>query len=80
MFSYARATLKPLPRLDLHYGFIIRCAGMNLFVDYMSGKRFLLSWDLVEWIGASDIPGKDMFGLKYKLVGKWLKVGRGAKN
>lgn len=76
MFSYARATLKPLPRLDLHYEFIIRCASMNPFVDYMSGKRFLLSWDLVEWIGASDIPTQDMFGLEYKLVGKWLNVGR----
>ena len=71
MFSYAGATLKPLPRLDLHYGFIIRFASMNPFVDYMSGKRFLLSWDLVEWIGASDIPKQDI-GLEYKLVGKWL--------
>ncbi|KAE9450165.1 hypothetical protein C3L33_17945, partial [Rhododendron williamsianum] len=41
---------------------------------------FLLSWDLVEWIGVSDIPKNDTFGLEDKLVGKWLDAGWKAKN
>ncbi|XP_042067246.1 uncharacterized protein LOC121810551 [Salvia splendens] len=49
-------SLSPLPRQDLYYGFVIPCQSMNPFVHYMSGMGFVLSWDLVEWIGASLIP------------------------
>ncbi|ONI22474.1 hypothetical protein PRUPE_2G131800 [Prunus persica] len=73
-------SLKPLPRVDMYYGFVIPCASMNPFVEYMSGMGFLLSWDLVEWIGESDIPRKEMFGPEDKMVGKWLKMGRKARN
>ncbi|KAB1225159.1 hypothetical protein CJ030_MR1G006438 [Morella rubra] len=73
-------SLEPLPRLDLYYGFVIPCASMNPFVEYMSGMGFLLSWDLVEWIGISKIPQNDSYGPEDKLVGKWLKMGNKAKN
>lgn len=73
-------SLKPLPRLDLYYGFVIPCNSKNPFVDYMSGMGFLLSWDLVEWIGNSGIPANDTYGPEDKLVGKWLKLGNKAKN
>ncbi|XP_059670763.1 uncharacterized protein LOC132316272 [Cornus florida] len=73
-------SLEPLPRLDLYYGFVIPCASMNPFVDYMSGMGFLLSWDLVEWIGNSYIPGNDTYGPEDKLVGRWLNTGDKAKN
>jgi len=73
-------SLETLPRLDLYYGFVIPCTSMNPHVDYMSGMGFLLSWDLVEWIGKSDIPGNETYGPEDKLVGKWLKMGNKAKN
>lgn len=73
-------SLKPLPRQDLYYGFVIPCNSMNPYVDYMSGMGFLLSWDLVEWIGSSDIPANDTYGPEDQLVGRWLKLGIKAKN
>lgn len=73
-------SLEPLPRLDLYYGFVIPCTSMNPDVDYMSGMGFLLSWDIVEWIGNSNIPENNMNGPEDKLVGKWLKMGNKAKN
>ncbi|XP_047950874.1 probable beta-1,3-galactosyltransferase 12 [Salvia hispanica] len=73
-------SLNPLPRLDLYYGFVIPCQSMNPFVHYMSGMGFVLSWDLVEWIGASLIPLNHTVGPEDKLVGEWLNRGNKAKN
>lgn len=73
-------SLRPLPRFDLYYGFVIPCTSMNPFVYYMSGMGFVLSWDLVVWIGKSRIPANDTFGPEDKLVGKWLDMGKKAKN
>lgn len=74
-------SLQPLARSDLYYGFVIPCASMNPYGDsYMSGMGFVLSWDLVEWIGNSKIPANDTFGPEDKLVGKWFKKGNKAKN
>lgn len=73
-------SLEPLPRLDLYYGFVIPCGSMNPFVEYMSGMGFLLSWDIVEWISQSSIPRNDTFGPEDKLVGRWLNLGKKAKN
>nr|POE91828.1 hypothetical protein CFP56_64045 [Quercus suber] len=73
-------SLEPLPRLDLYYGFVIPCTSINPHVDYMSGMGFLLSWDIVEWIGNSNIPENNTNGPEDKLVGKWLKMGNKAKN
>ncbi|KAL5866133.1 hypothetical protein ACOSQ3_003647 [Xanthoceras sorbifolium] len=67
----------PLPRVDLYYGFVIPCTSMNPYVDYMSGMGFVLSWDIVEWIGVSNIPPNDTLGPEDKLVGKWLKGNKG---
>ncbi|XP_043717111.1 beta-1,3-galactosyltransferase pvg3-like [Telopea speciosissima] len=74
------ASLDPLPRIDLYYGFVIPCNSLNPFVEYMSGMGFILSWDLVEWIAESSIPANDTHGPEDKLVGKWLKMGKKAKN
>lgn len=74
------ASLKPLPRADLYYGFVIPCNSKNPYVEYMSGMGFLLSWDLVEWISSSNIPKMDLFGPEDRLVGKWLNAGKKAKN
>ncbi|OIS99976.1 hypothetical protein A4A49_52750 [Nicotiana attenuata] len=73
-------SLQPLPRADLYYGFVIPCPSMNAFVHYMSGMGFILSWDLVEWIGRSNIPVNNTYGPEDKLVGQWLKWGNKAKN
>ena len=73
-------SLRRLPRRDLYYGFVIPCSSTNPFVEYMSGMGFVLSWDLVEWISESDIPGNDRFGPEDKLVGRWLNIGKKAKN
>ncbi|KAG6401115.1 hypothetical protein SASPL_137960 [Salvia splendens] len=74
------ASLNPLPRRDLYYGFVIPCQSMNPFVHYISGMGFVLSWDLVEWIGASLIPLNHTVGPEDKLVGEWLNRGDKAKN
>ncbi|KAL6959694.1 galactosylxylosylprotein 3-beta-galactosyltransferase [Sarracenia purpurea var. burkii] len=73
-------SLEVLPRLDLYYGFVIPCASTNPFVGYMSGMGFALSWDLVEWISGSEIPKNETYGPEDKLVGKWLNMGKKAKN
>ncbi|CAA2980690.1 hydroxyproline O-galactosyltransferase GALT3-like [Olea europaea subsp. europaea] len=73
-------SLQPLPRFDLYYGFVIPCPIMNPFVHYMSGMGFVLSWDLVEWIGTSEIPKNQTFGPEDKMVGQWLNAGNKAKN
>ncbi|XP_022883469.1 hydroxyproline O-galactosyltransferase GALT3-like [Olea europaea var. sylvestris] len=73
-------SLQPLPRFDLYYGFVIPCPSMNPFVHYMSGMGFVLSWDLVEWIGTSEIPENQTFGPEDKMVGQWLNAGNKAKN
>ncbi|KAF9597653.1 hypothetical protein IFM89_020413 [Coptis chinensis] len=73
-------SLMPLPRTDLYYGFVIPCTSQNPFVEYMSGMGFVLSWDLVVWIGDSCIPVNYTNGPEDKLVGKWLTMGKKAKN
>ncbi|RVW20623.1 hypothetical protein CK203_105202 [Vitis vinifera] len=59
-------------RQDLHLLLIppADSPATNPFVEYMSGMGFVLSWDLVEWIGESDIPGNDTFGPE----DSWLEV------
>ncbi|KAJ0966766.1 hypothetical protein J5N97_023683 [Dioscorea zingiberensis] len=74
-FSNLAASLLPLPRRDLYYGFVIPCPSMDPFREYMSGMGFVLSWDLVEWISVSEIAAGEVIGPEDKLVGKWLKEG-----
>ncbi|KAK1326916.1 putative beta-1,3-galactosyltransferase 16 [Acorus calamus] len=74
------ASLNPLSRTDLYYGFVIPCRSRNPFVEYMSGMGFVLSWDLVEWIDQSEIPSRAMVGPEDKMVGKWFATGGKAKN
>lgn len=74
------ASLKPLPRWDLYYGFVIPCLSMDPHVEYMSGMGFVLSWDIVQWIGRSEIPRNEQYGPEDKLVGRWLKLGGKARH
>ncbi|WCJ42352.1 Galactosyltransferase family protein [Euphorbia peplus] len=73
-------SLKPLPREDLYYGYVIPCPSMDPFVHYMSGMGYLISWDLVEWIRDSEIPKKHLEGPEDKVFGDWIKEGHKAKN
>ncbi|PSS04280.1 Hydroxyproline O-galactosyltransferase [Actinidia chinensis var. chinensis] len=73
-------SLRPLPREDLYYGYVIPCPSMDPFVHYMSGMGFLVSWDIVEWIRNSDIPKNHMEGPEDKVFGDWLREGHRAKN
>ncbi|XP_071694055.1 beta-1,3-galactosyltransferase pvg3-like [Rutidosis leptorrhynchoides] len=73
-------TLRPLPREDLYFGYVVPCPSMDPFVHYMSGMGYLVSWDIVEWIKDSDIPKKHFVGPEDKIFGEWLKEGRRAKN
>ncbi|KAE8668644.1 peptidyl-prolyl cis-trans isomerase FKBP17-1 [Hibiscus syriacus] len=43
-------SLRPLPRQDLYYGYVIPCPIMDPFVYYMSGMGYLVSWDIAEWV------------------------------
>lgn len=73
-------SLRPLPRHDLYYGYVIPCPSMDPFVHYMSGMGYLISWDLAEWIRDSEIPKKNLVGPEDKVLGEWLRDGRRAKN
>jgi hypothetical protein len=73
-------SLMNLPREDLYYGYVIPCPSMDPFVHYMSGMGYLVSWDIVEWIGESEIPRKNLEGPEDKMFGQWLREGRKGKN
>lgn len=73
-------SLRPLPRQDLYYGFVIPCSSMDPFKHYMSGMGYLISWDLVEWIRESDIPKKHLEGPEDMTLGGWLHDGRKGLN
>ncbi|KAJ7979476.1 Hexosyltransferase [Quillaja saponaria] len=73
-------SLKPLPREDLYYGYVIPCRSMDPFKHYMSGMGYLVSWDIVEWIRESDIPRKEFEGPEDKVFGDWMRNGRRGKN
>lgn len=73
-------SLKPLPREDLYYGYVIPCRSMDPFVHYMSGMGYLVSWDIVEWLKDTDIPKKHLEGPEDKVFGDWLREGHRAKN
>ncbi|KAK3017135.1 hypothetical protein RJ639_006137, partial [Escallonia herrerae] len=68
-------SLHPLQRLDMYNGFVIPCTSMNPFVYYMSGMGFVLSWDLVDWIGEFNIARNNTYGPEDRLVGEWLNMG-----
>lgn len=72
------AALRPLSRHDLYFGYGIPCAGEDPYAGYMSGMGYALSWDLVEWIAASEIPVAELRGPEDKLVGRWLDRGKKA--
>ncbi|XVF34227.1 hypothetical protein REPUB_Repub18cG0041100 [Reevesia pubescens] len=73
-------SLRPLPREDLYYGYVIPCPSMDPFVHYMSGMGYLVSWDIVEWIRESDIPKNHLEGPEDKVFGEWIRDGHRAKN
>uniref|UniRef100_A0A7N0THI0 Hexosyltransferase n=1 Tax=Kalanchoe fedtschenkoi TaxID=63787 RepID=A0A7N0THI0_KALFE len=74
------ASLRPLPRHDLYYGYVVPCPSMDPFKLYMSGMGYLVSWDLVRWVSESDIPRAHLDGPEDKTFGEWLRAGRKAKN
>lgn len=43
-------SLEKLSIVDLYYDFVIPYTSTNMFMDYISWMRFVLSWDLVKWI------------------------------
>ncbi|KAK2997625.1 hypothetical protein RJ639_025012 [Escallonia herrerae] len=73
-------SLRPLPREDLYYGYVIPCPSMDPFVHYMSGMGYLVSWDIVEWIRDSDIPKNRLEGPEDKIFGDWIREGHRGKN
>ncbi|KAH9323028.1 hypothetical protein KI387_017667, partial [Taxus chinensis] len=78
-------SMKPLPRYDTYYGFVIPCDSMDPFgthpfKSYMSGMGYALSWDLVEWIEGSSVEKNKTEGPEGLMVGMWLDEGNKAKN
>jgi len=39
---------------------------------FMAGMGYVLSWDLVEWIAASDYPKVNQIGQEDAILAKWL--------
>ncbi|GLJ31954.1 hypothetical protein SUGI_0643230 [Cryptomeria japonica] len=73
-------SLKPLPRTDAYYGYVIPCDKTDPFDKYMSGMGYALSWDLVKWIEESPIAKNNTVGPEDMMVGRWLDEGKKAKN
>ncbi|KAL4182149.1 hypothetical protein AMTRI_Chr12g241090 [Amborella trichopoda] len=73
-------SLDPLPRTDFYYGRVIPCKSTDPFFGYMGGMGYILSWDLVEWIGISNITRNHAEGFEDKLVSEWFNEGNRAKN
>lgn len=73
-------SLKPLPRIDTYYGYVIPCDKTDPWDKYMSGMGYALSWDLVKWIEESPIPRNKTVGPEDMMVGVWLDEGEKAKN
>ncbi|GLJ31955.1 hypothetical protein SUGI_0643270 [Cryptomeria japonica] len=73
-------SLKPLPRIDTYYGFVLPCEKVDPFDKYMSGMGYALSWDLVKWIEESPIAKNNSVGPEDLMVGRWLDEGKKAKN
>ncbi|XP_020878916.1 hydroxyproline O-galactosyltransferase GALT4 [Arabidopsis lyrata subsp. lyrata] len=74
------ASLRPLAREDLYYGYVIPCPSMDPFVHYMSGMGYLVSWDIAVWLKDSEIPKKHLEGPEDKVFGDWIREGRRGKN
>ncbi|KAL5699217.1 hypothetical protein ACHQM5_030152 [Ranunculus cassubicifolius] len=74
------ASLRPLPREDLYYGYVIPCNSMDPFVNYMSGMGFLVSWDIVEWIRTSEMARNHTEGAEDMVFGDWMRWGHKGKN
>ncbi|PIA26150.1 hypothetical protein AQUCO_09600008v1 [Aquilegia coerulea] len=75
-------SLRPLPREDLYYGYVVPCPSMDPFNSkvYMAGMGYLISWDIVEWIRTSEIPRNHTEGPEDKVFGEWIRQGHRAKN
>ncbi|XP_077236773.1 galactosyltransferase family protein [Tasmannia lanceolata] len=73
-------SLRPMPREDMYYGFVIPCDEMNPYGHYMAGMGYIVSWDLVEWIRTSDFARNHTKGTEDKLLGEWFAAGHRAKN
>ncbi|MQL76720.1 hypothetical protein Taro_009111 [Colocasia esculenta] len=75
------ASLWPLPREELYYGFVIPCEKKEpLGGWYMSGMGYVLSWDLVEFIAKANITGQEKVGAEDQMLGWWLNKAHRGKN
>ncbi|KAJ9689467.1 hypothetical protein PVL29_014918 [Vitis rotundifolia] len=73
-------SLRPLPREDLYYGYVIPCGSMDPFHHYMSGMGYLVSWDIVEWVSVSEVSRNHLEGSEDRVFGDWMRRGhRGRK-
>ncbi|KAK4777921.1 hypothetical protein SAY87_018108 [Trapa incisa] len=79
-FGNLAESLRPLPRTDLYYGFVIPCNSMDPFKHYMAGMGFAVSWDIVEWVRDSEIPRGHLVGPEDKVFGDWMRAGRRGRN
>ncbi|XP_026460821.1 uncharacterized protein LOC113362007 [Papaver somniferum] len=73
-------SLKPLPKEDLYYGFVIPCSSMDPFKHYMSGMGFLVSWDIVEWIRTAATAREHLVGPEDRVFGDWMRRGKRGQN
>ncbi|KQJ88276.1 beta-1,3-galactosyltransferase pvg3 [Brachypodium distachyon] len=72
-------TLRDAPREDMYYG-----VGLPFMhrerPRFMLGMGYVLSWDLVQWIAASDMVKREAKGVEDVTTGNWLNMGNKAKN
>ncbi|XP_042411227.1 uncharacterized protein LOC122000828 [Zingiber officinale] len=73
-------TLRGLPRVDVYLGMRVPCRSTGSEGGFMSGMGYALSWDLVEWVAASELARQKRLGPEDIMVGVWLNEGGRGKN
>ncbi|XP_062181303.1 beta-1,3-galactosyltransferase pvg3-like [Phragmites australis] len=76
------ASLRGAAREDAYYGLQMPCDRENFypFPPFMSGMGYALSWDLVQWVAASELSARDHKGPEDMWTGRWLNFAGKAKN
>ncbi|XP_062220939.1 beta-1,3-galactosyltransferase pvg3-like [Phragmites australis] len=72
-------TLRTKARRDMYHGYLSPCHWMPE-KQYMSGMGYIVSWDIAEWISATEELRNDHDGPEDRVFGGWLRKGGRYKN
>eukprot|EP01117_Protostelium_nocturnum_P015464 TRINITY_DN6005_c0_g1_i1.p1 TRINITY_DN6005_c0_g1~~TRINITY_DN6005_c0_g1_i1.p1 ORF type:complete len:328 (-),score=94.83 TRINITY_DN6005_c0_g1_i1:44-1027(-) len=64
--------LKKLKKKEVYGGVMMRANDQSYWSQYMQGRGYFLSWDLVKWISTSQFAREHNKGYEDANVGRWL--------